>query len=170
MKNKSKKGFTVLELILYVGISGIMLFIVSLFLATVLESRVKNQTVSEVNQAALVVTQIITQIIRNAVDINFPLAGTNATSASIGVFETNQNPTIIDEASGTIRITEGENPPVPLINSRVLVSNLLFQNLSRPNASSVIRIQFTLTHINPEGRNEYDYAETFYSSAGLRQK
>lgn len=55
-----------------------------------------------------------------------------------------------------------------LINSRVTVSNLTFSNLSRPGTPGTVRIQFTLTHINPEGRQEYNFSKTFYDTATLR--
>ena len=59
-------GFTLVELLLYVGISSAILLASSLFLATLLESRIKNQTIAEVEQQGLAVMQIITQDIRNA--------------------------------------------------------------------------------------------------------
>jgi len=51
----------------------------------------------------------------------------------------------------------------------VTVSGLTFQNLSRSATPGTVRIQFTLTHVNPAGRNEYSFAKTFIGSATLRQ-
>lgn len=143
-KVPTQKGFTLIELLLYVSISALLLLVISLFLQMLLESRIKNQTIAEVEQQGLQVMQIITQAGRNAADINF----TNT----------------FDLSSGVIR----ENS-IALTNSRVTASGLTFQNFSRTNTPGTIRISFTLAHVNPEGRNEYSFTKTFTGSATLRQ-
>lgn len=137
------KGFTLIELLLYVSIVGAIIFSVAGFLSLSMQSRVKNQTIAEVEQQGVQVMQIITQAGRNTTDINF----TSAFDLSGGVIRQNS---------------------LALTNSRVVASALTFQNLSRAGTPGTIRIQFTLTHVNPSGRNEYDYIKTFYGSATLR--
>jgi type II secretory pathway pseudopilin PulG len=137
------KGFTLIELLLYVAIIGAVVFSIAGFLSLLMQSRVKNQTIAEVEQQGVQVMQIITQAGRNAGDINFTAA--------------------FDLSSGAIR----ENS-IALTNSRVIASNLIFSNLSRAGTPGTVRIQFTITHVNPSGRNEYDYSKTFYASATIR--
>jgi len=165
----SQSGFTLIELLLYVGIASIMLLVTSLFLSTLLQSRIKNQTIAEVEQQGLQVMQIVTQTARNAAEINTPAQGVSAASLSLNTYTPGNNPTVFDLASGAIRIKEGTGAVVALTNSRVTASVLIFQNLSRASTPGTIRIQFTLTHVNPDGRNEYSFAKTFTSSATLRQ-
>ena len=171
MKNKNNKttaGFTLVELILYVGIASVILLVISLFLATVLESRVKNQTIAEVDQVATQAIQIITQTIRNSDSINSPLAGQSSETLSLKLSDLSKNPTNFDLAFGSIRIIEGTAQPVPITGPQVIVSNLSFQNLSRPDTVGLVRIQFTLTYASSSGRNEMDYTKDFYTSASLR--
>jgi len=168
-KDLTQKGFTLIELLLYVAISSVILLVISLFLQTLLESRIKNQTIAEVEQQGLRVMQIITQTIRNTEAINSPAQGASATILSLDVITGASDPTIFDLLGNTIRITEGVSSAVPLTNSRVTVSGLTFQNLSRSATPGTVRIQFTLTHVNPAGRNEYSFAKTFIGSATLRQ-
>ncbi|MEK6714124.1 MAG: type II secretion system protein [Nitrospirota bacterium] len=138
-----QKGFTLIELLLYVSIVGAIIFSVAGFLSLLMQSRVKNQAISEVEQQGVQVMQLVTQTGRNATNINFS--------------------SVFDLSGGTIR-----QNTIALTNSRVVASNLTFQNLSRTGTPGTIRVQFTLTHINPEGRNEYNYSKTFYGSASLR--
>ena len=140
MKNK---GFTLIELLLYVSIIGAMILSISGFLSLLMQSLVKNQTISEVEQQGVQVMQIITQTGRNATDINFTTA--------------------FDLSAGTIRQNS-----IALTNSRVVASSLTFTNLSRTGTPGAMRIQFTLAHVNPSGRNEYDYSKTFYATSTLR--
>ena len=163
------KAFTLIELVLYVGISSVMLLIISVFLSTLLESRVKNQTIAEVEQQGLQTVQIITQTLRNADSILSPAQGASAPSLSLNTYTGANNPTVFDLASGTLRIAEGASAAVTLTNSRVTASGLNFYNLSRSATPGTIQMQFTITLNNPEGRNEYNYSKMFSASATLRQ-
>lgn len=167
--NHSQSGFTLVELLLYVAISSVLLLAISFFLQTLLESRIKNQTIAEVEQQGLQVMQMITQTTRNAEAITLPAQGASASSLTLDVITAVNDPTIFDLSSGTIRITEGAGSAIVLTNSRIVASALTFQNLSRASTPGTVRIQFTLTHQNPEGRNEYSFAKTFIGSATLRQ-
>jgi len=160
---KNKKAFTLIELLLYISIAGVMILSISIFLFTVLQSRVKNQTIAEIEQQGTQVMQIITQTIRNSSSIISPSQGNNSTSLEV---DNNGTPTNFDLSGGIIRVNEGM--VVNLTNSRITVSGLDFYNLSQDNTIGTIRIQFTLTHINPAGRNEYNYSKTFYGSASLK--
>ena len=165
----SKQGLTLIELLLYVSITSIMLLITSLFLLTLLQSRIKNQTIAEVEQQGLQVMQIITQTARNAEAITSPAIGASSSSLTLDVVTGGSDPTIFDLSVGVISIKEGTGSTVPLTNSRITASVLNFQNLSRVNTPGIIRISFTLTHVNPEGRQEYNFSKTFYANASLRQ-
>ena len=162
-----KKGFTLIELLLYVGILSFVLLVVSIFLAALLSANAKNQTIAEVEGQGLAAMQIITQALRNADFVNSPAAGTSAASLSINTIIPANNPTIFDLSGGNIRINEA-GTTVVLNNSRVIVSGLSFSNLSRVGTPGIIRIQFTLTHANPDGRNEYNFSKTFTTAAALR--
>lgn len=166
---KSQKGFTLIELLLYVAATSIMLLAISIFISILLQSRVKNQTIAEVEQQGLRVMQLITQTGRNAEAITSPAIGASASSLTLDVIPAASDPTIFDLVSGIIRIKEGAGSAIALTNTRVTASALTFQNLSRASTPGTVRIQFTLTHSNPEGRNEYAFAKTFTGSATLRQ-
>jgi len=68
---------------------------------------------------------------------------------------------------GTPRVTEGAGGAVDLINNNIEISGLNFQNLTKSGTAGIVRINFTLSRLNPNGRNEYDYSQTFTSSAEI---
>jgi len=168
IKIKKNKGFTLIELLLYIAISSIILLITSLFLSTLLESRVKNQTISEVEQQGVQVMQIITQTIRNGDIVNSPTAGTSSASLSLNTFTPANNPTVFDLSSGVIQIKEGTSTVIPLTNSKVTASSLSFLNLSRSSTPGVVQVSFTISYLNLSGRNEYSFTKNFIGSASLR--
>ncbi|MBI2645179.1 prepilin-type N-terminal cleavage/methylation domain-containing protein [Candidatus Uhrbacteria bacterium] len=165
-----KKGFTLIELLLYVTISSVLLLVISAFLSSLLQSRVKNQTIAEVEQQGVQVMHIITQTALNAQSITSPTQGMSVSSLTLNVTATTSDPTIFDLSNGAIRIKEGAANAISLTNSRITASALTFQNLSRSATPGTVRIHYTLTHLNPSGRNEYDFTKTFVSSATLRQQ
>lgn len=166
---KNNRGFTLIELLLYISIAATIVFTTASLLRFTLESRVKNQTIAEVQQQGTSIMQLITQTIRLAKAINSPTLGNSASSLSLEVEDEASNPTIFDLSSGAVRIKEGAGAVVNLTSSRVSVSNLNFQNLSRVGTPNTIRVSFTITYINSSARFEYDFTKTFYGSAGLRK-
>lgn len=169
MRQKNKKGFTLIEILLYTGLAALLLAGISSFFFLILRSRVKSQTAAEVEQQGTQIMQIVTQAIRNAENINSPLAGSSSNSLSLDAAGMGADPTVFDASAGISRIKEGSESAVNLNNSRVQISNLDFSNLSRAGTPGNIKVQFTLTHQNPGGRNEYDYSKIFYGTASLRQ-
>lgn len=162
--NRTKDGFTLIELLLYVSITSIMLLVVFVFLAGLLQSRVKNQVISQVDHQGTQAMQLITQAIRNAEAIQMPLQGQSASSLSLDVLNGADDPTVFTVSNGVLEISEGNNSSSLLLNSRVQATELFFQNLE----PGIIRIRLTLSHVNPVDRNEYEYSQTFYGSAALR--
>ncbi len=165
----SCKGFTLVEMILYVSICSILLVSISTFLSFLLEARIRSQAITEVNQQGFQVLHVMTQTVRNGRSIQTPTIGNTSSSLSITTGNTLLNPTVFDSSSTTLRITEGSNIPFPLINSRVKISALTFQNVSSTSSiEKIIRISFTLEYYNKGGRGEYSYSKSFNGSATLR--
>lgn len=163
-----KKGFTLIEIILYLGLASTMILVVSLFFVNMVGSRIKQQAIAEVEQQGVGAMHRVMQTVRNATVITSPTQGASSSSLTITVPTTSSSPTMFDLSGGAIRLTEGTGSPITLTNSRVTASAPTFQNLSRTSTPGTVRIQFTLTHVNPTGRNEYEYSKTFYGSASLR--
>lgn len=166
--SKTQKGFTLVELLLYIAIVSIIVFSSASLLQFTLESRVKNQTIAEVEQEGVQVMQLITQTIRNGTAINLPTIGNSSALLSINVVTGANSPTIFDLSSGRVRIKEGSGVATNLTSSKVTVTNLNFQNLSRTSTPNTIRISFTISYVNTSGRSEYTYSKTFYGSTNLR--
>ncbi|OGE76508.1 MAG: hypothetical protein A3C85_03725 [Candidatus Doudnabacteria bacterium RIFCSPHIGHO2_02_FULL_48_21] len=167
-KVKYKTGFTLIELLLYLALSAAILLAVSVFLSILLRSRIKNQTVAEVEQQGIAVMNHLTAAIRSAENINEPALGLSAGSLSLDAFGSTNDPAVFAVSGSAITVTEGSGSSQNLTSSRVTVSGVSFQNLSRSGTPGIVRAQFTLTYLNPTGKNEYEYSKTFYASASLR--
>jgi Tfp pilus assembly protein PilW len=148
INNYKQKGFTLIELLLYITLASAILFVTSIFAISLLEARVRNQTVATVDQEGNQTMAIITQTLRNATAINSPTIGTNADVLSLNTGVAGKDPTVFDLSNGVIRMTEGANSPVALTSNLVIISNLNFRNLSRPNTPGNVDVTFNVDHIH----------------------
>jgi prepilin-type N-terminal cleavage/methylation domain-containing protein len=164
-----QKGFTLVELLMYVAIVGSLLIAVSLFFATTADARIKSQTITEVDQQGALAMDYITQTIRNADSISAPAAGATAASLTVTVPTAGLSPTIFDLGGTALRVKEGAAATVPLTNDKVAISGLTFKNLTRSGTPGTVQISFTITRVNVSGRSSYTYQKTFTASATLRQ-
>ncbi len=98
---KPMAGFTLIELLMYVSIVGALLISVSLFFATTSDARVKNQSISEVNQQGVAAMELITHTIRNADAVTAPAVGATGTTLSLSVPTASKSPTIFDASGAT---------------------------------------------------------------------
>jgi Tfp pilus assembly protein PilW len=167
---KNQKGFSLVEMLLYVSISSVILLSLSLLLTSLFSSRVKSQSIADVDQQGMQVLQLITQTVRNAKSVDFPSIGATSTSLSVTMPDPMLSPTVFDLTNGTVRITEGSNQSIKLTNSHVTVTSLLFQNISSASSTDrIVRTSFTVSYNNVSGRNERSFVKSFTGSATLRQ-
>lgn len=75
---------------------------------------------------------------------------------------------IINATTATVRIKEGAGSTIPLTNSRVRIHGLNFKNVTRNGSTGAVQIRFTVSRVNPENKNEYDYERTFISTAEVQ--
>ena len=162
-------GFTLIELMLYVVIAAAMLGSIAFFLALDLQSQIKYQVISEVEQQAAIVLNLMTQAIRNAESINLPVQGSNDSSLSLDVVDVLDDPTVFSLSNNIIYISEGAQSSLALTSDQVQITNLAFYNLSKTGTPGNIRIVMAVSYHNPQNRQEFDYSKTFYATASLRQ-
>lgn len=165
---QQKPGFTLVELLLYIGVSGLILLAVASLALLIVETRKKNQTIAEVEQQGLQVASLLSQTVRNATGFNTPTLGQSSTTLSVTTASSNTNPTIFDLSAGALRIKEGASTAINLTASFITASAFNVANVSRSATTGSVRISFVLSHTNPGSQNEYTYSKTFYVSASIR--
>lgn len=176
---KQPDGFTLIELVLYLGITSIMLIVVASFVQLMLESRIKHRVTSEVEQQGQLAINIIGQTLRNGTAICTPSAGTTAATLAIntGAGCGANQPTIFSIASGKLQMKEGAATAVDITNSRVsvsIVSSVLAKNLKVTTGVPValqedsVKVTFTINYVNNSGsRQEYSYTKNFQTSGSI---
>ncbi|MCH8741572.1 hypothetical protein IH779_01600 [Patescibacteria group bacterium] len=161
------KSFTLIELIIYIAIIGVVLIFMSGFLWNIIFGNIKETAYQEVQQNARFALTKITQETKKAAGINNPSPGNSAPSLSLAMAASHLDPTVFDVVDGKLRITQGASGPYALTSDQVIVSNLQFTNLSYPDTPGTVRAEMTIEHINPSARTEYAASINLISSISL---
>lgn len=157
------KGFTLIELILYIAIVTIMLSALVPFAWAVIGGGVKSTTQEEVASQARYLGQRLSLEIRNAKAIN----SVSPTRLSLQEFNPVNDPTIIDLSGGFLRIKQGAKPVLNLNSTDVALTSLVFTNRSSADTKQV-QFAFTLSSATAQVRQEYQQTVNFEGSAELR--
>lgn len=165
---RKQTGYTLIELLLYVAMIGVLLSAVAYFFGAAAEARVKNQTVSEVDTQGTYVMDYMAETIRNATSVSSPTIGTSGSSLTLVVPVGSLSPTVFSLSSGTIQVKEGTGAAASLTSDDVVITSFTVKNLSRSGTTGIVQISFTLNRVNASNRSEYDYSRTFTTSVGVR--
>lgn len=173
-----RRGFTLVEVLLYIAIVAVIIFAIGTSVQAFLEARVKNQAIAEVNNQGGRAMQMILQAIRNATAIN------NFTSSSFNLTMpvAAQNPTCFQLTNSKIQMQEGTSGCagtwIDLTDAnKVTVAIIsgsgdagIFTNLSRTGTPGIIRARYNVTYVQPAGVNVYfqSYNKNFQGAASRR--
>ncbi|MBI5414436.1 type II secretion system protein [Candidatus Peregrinibacteria bacterium] len=162
-------GFTLIEVLVSLFLVGGILIGMSSYLSFLVDARVKNQIIAEVESQGTHVMNLIEQEIRNAQGISTPILGAENATLFLDDFTAANDPTLFSIANGGIVLSEGAPPTVSILtSSKVEASNLNFANVSRLSTPGVIRASFTLSYINTSGNPELSYSKNFETSVNVR--
>lgn len=162
----NNRGFTFIELILYVAILTIVLSALVPFAWNAVETGVKSAVQQEVNSNARYVSERIKYEIRNATGINY-LVGSTILSLATATPAT--NPTLIYSSGGNMFIKQGTADPVSIISAKTVINSLIFTNFTSGD-SKTKHIQFVINIAAAFGaaRQEYQDSVVIESSAEVR--
>lgn len=134
----TKSGTTLIELIIYMGIFGIILIVLSNFFISTIEIKRESEAISYTAQDVRFLLQRLTYDIKNATSISTP--------ASLG----SQGSTLVTDVNGvthTYTLT-GSNLTlngIQLNGYNTNISNLTFQRLGNNGGKHSIKISLTVT-------------------------
>ena len=170
LKNNStthNPGFTLIETILYMGITTIFLSALILFAWDIIYGQVKSQIQQDLNQNLRFISQRLVYEIQTATAIN----SISPNSISLANIDPTRDPTVIDLNNGQIRLGFGNSglcpstSPCPLSNTKLTADQLQFTDLSTATSLSV---KFSITLSSTGGLQEYQAQQSITSSATLR--
>lgn len=159
--NKNTRAFTLIELIVYMGILTVVLLSVVNFSWEVVYGDAKARAAREVQQGSRLAMEKISEAILGASGITSPITGASSTSLSLAMQNPDLNPTMIQLADGRLTIAQGGEGPYELTNNRISVTDFQVANVSYPDTPGTVKIQMTVGYLNP---SNIDYLDAFLDS------
>ena len=164
---QKQNGYTLIELLLYIAVLGMLILGMSVFLQLMQDASRKAQIIMEVEQQGQQVLTQVSQAVRSSDAINSPGPGVTASSLSLSLATPANDPTVFSVNSGVLEVTEGVASPVALTNGRVTVTSIDFVNVSYPSTAGAVQVVLTLEAVNQSGRAFFDVSKIFTTTIAL---
>lgn len=139
-KLKIKSGFTLIELILYMGIFSILLFVLTDIFISSLKIKTSAESTAVINQDGRFIFSKLANDINNSNSISAPALGATASTIDLILYGI---PETIRFNNGNIELVTGGNTYV-LNSIDSQITNLAFTRLGNANGKNTIRINLTL--------------------------
>jgi Tfp pilus assembly protein PilW len=165
---KSRKGFTLFEVMLYIGISVILLGVITTFVSAMFQVRTKVEVMNEISQQGAFAIEKMNYALSNAVTIS-SITNSPTPQITFTVQDTAKSPTRILLNNGIIQLQEGTSPSIPLSGMPLKASNLVFTQSSGGSSATSIQYSFSLQHQNQSIRKEFSHTESFSGMVNLRR-
>lgn len=174
-KTRKQRGFTLIEMLLYVAVAGIVLTSLVGFGWNMIGIGAKNGTHHDAVSNARLASEKLTFFIREATDIDTANSNFGVNLASVSGSKVTlrgvapNDPIVFDVSSGTLRVMLGASAPIALVSDNISVSSLVFANASSLNGKSK-NVGFTLQLGTTSGSGRFEYASStaLRSSAEIR--
>jgi len=158
-KKNLHRAFSLLELVLYVGIlSGLMVTSSNMFIS-LSKGNGQTQARSEVNAAIRFATERIKQDIKNSSSISTPELNVSSPSLSMTI---NNVTVVYDVSSGVLRRKEGTADPAPITPPNISVDSPIFTRIE--NTNTIFNLTTTTIQINMMFRYNSANPDWTYSS------
>jgi prepilin-type N-terminal cleavage/methylation domain-containing protein len=170
----NQKGFTLVELLIYLAIMGVVAVSLVQFGLSVMAARSKTYVAQEVQANARLALEMMSRKIKMASGVN---TGASVFKSDPGVLSLvivdgtkDTNPTVfdLDGDDGRLQMTEGSGPTGYLTSDEVKVTSLMFTDLTGNGDQENIKIEMSIAY---DSTNDviYGYAKDYQTSVSVRK-
>ena len=168
-KNNQKiRGFTLIEILLYLSLFVVVVLGSVAFIHTMFETNVKTKVILEADNEAEHALAIIAQYVRNGVVIFSPNKNQTGDILIMQSLDESQSPILFGIIDDSIVMSTGGLSTTTLTSANIKVSNLKFTNAGSVNGKDSIKISFKVNTQGENKRQEYTYEKTYEATASLR--
>lgn len=177
---KQKKGFTLIEFLVYVSITAFVFAVMLNFTWSIINSKTRVNVSAELTSTGRIVLERLTRDIKHADDI---ILASSILDTHPGVLVLSLDGDEVRYETYIKNVTiAGETAPIRKIRRRVNlendqditsdaldVTNFVVQDLTRGAEAKNVNLTLTLQHINPGNTTERNKSITLESGATIRQ-
>lgn len=156
-----KRGFTLVEIILYIATSSLLIASFAGLLILQFATTSKTQATLEVEEQAQQVLNILVEEIKQSDEINSPTTGNTSNTLVLESLHDNPQTTTISASGGDLTINDGSNT-YSLLSNKVRVDNFSVYNITPQNGHGTVRITITLGFDTNSASASWQYSNTYY--------
>ena len=160
----NKKGFTLIEFLIYISIVGFLVGALSLSGINIMYGRAEIRASEEVEENGRFSLQKITTYIRNA--DNIKSISTDSLSLNLNESGTEYVDFYLNTTDQEIMISHNGDPAEPLTSERVLITDLNFTE----TYTDAIQVSMIVKFDNPSETREYELEKIFRTMEMIRKK
>jgi prepilin-type N-terminal cleavage/methylation domain-containing protein len=169
-KNKKGEcGMTLVETLISIAIMAILVLAVTSLLVNTSKSEKRNRIITEVEYQASAIIYEIAQSVRNSSAITSPAVGATSTSLTLALASIPaEDPTVFSAPAQTMLVSRAGGGDISLSSQAVIITNLLFENISAPDTKGAVRITLAVEANNPNNKPELEYSTSRTTTITLR--
>lgn len=164
----SAKGFTLVELLIYIGMVSLVLVAMVTFSLRLAKARAKAQVVGEVQYNAKLIQDHLNDAMRHAEAINAGNSqfGTDPGVLSLDMADDALDPLVfsLDADDGSLQIEEAGGQAEKITTERVAITDLIFENLTSEEDVGVVRVHYRVQAVNSSVDPIFDYAQSYQTT------
>jgi len=142
--NATKKGFTLIEVIIYIALLSIVLvFMMSIFQEMIFLKAKVNDKAEILDNAQFSMNKIVTYL-RATDTLNSPQFSQTVNTLSIDTEVPSESPLLIYAENNVLKLKKGSADPVELTNDRVVVNALSFTNNKYGEQEDIIQVNLEI--------------------------
>lgn len=174
MHNRMRPGVTLVELLLFIAITSLVIWVSIPLMVTTGTSQVKQEALSTLERTGSQVLQTIGQTVRGAERLYDIPAGQSNTVLALGMRESYADPTIVGMSGSSLLYIQGQNVR-RLTPPEVNVDEFVVRNTSGAGSRTGVYLRFTLRYQFPLIESgayvrTYDTSFTFFPDDVLTGK
>lgn len=169
-QSAGQRGMTLLEILLYISISGAVLFAAASLLTTIYEVKQKGRTIQSVEEEGSLVSYTVQRYLQNADRVTVTEVGKPVDKITVGVITNNLESVVTLYAeNGSLKAIIDNANPTTLTSGDIVISNLSFNVLSAASGipgKGFVSYEFTASSTDKTGRN--NYSKNFEGGVSIR--
>ncbi len=144
--SKSQKGFSLIELLIYIAILGAVSGIAVGILTTVTKTQVQESAMTDVSGQLGFVTQTIQRLVTDSsvIDMN---AGVASSTLKLRMPNLINDPTYVYLSNGQVYIQQGTNSPQSITSASINIDSLQFKKISQAPGKDTVQIDIAASAV-----------------------
>ncbi len=149
-----KKGFTLVELLIYVAIFAVTAIFLVAILTTFTRIQLRQSAVNEVNHQVSFVSSVVKQLVQGSSLVDMT-DGVTTSTLDLRMASSSSDPTLVYSSGTAVYMQQGSSSPVALTNSSVNVTNFSVTKYESPGGAAIVQLNLSLAYNNPNPASQF---------------